>query len=343
MITVPTTLVLGAGASMPYGFPSGAKLREQLCDERFMLELTRHSDFHEDEIEIFCESFLKSSMASIDAFLARRGDHKVDPGGATYADIGKAGIALSLIKCEQSKNLYNFSSEDNWYHYLWQFIGDSLEDFSKNKLSIITFNYDRSLEIFLLLAIQHAFGVAENVAAKHLKSIPIIHVYGKIGDFSCFGGEPKKCRPYFHAPSARDIRVASAGIRVIAEHRDDGPEFEQAQKALMGAERICFLGFGFDSTNVKRLNISKILKDRFSKSGFQYPSVYATTVGMLREERERVIRLLTATGTGFAPTVIGMHRYETLHAKIKANLTEAADQRSTNYLRHTGVLYGSEL
>jgi hypothetical protein len=27
MITVPTVLVLGAGASAPYGFPSGAELR----------------------------------------------------------------------------------------------------------------------------------------------------------------------------------------------------------------------------------------------------------------------------------------------------------------------------
>jgi hypothetical protein len=33
MIAGPTVLVLGAGASMPYGYPSGAALRQRLIDE----------------------------------------------------------------------------------------------------------------------------------------------------------------------------------------------------------------------------------------------------------------------------------------------------------------------
>lgn len=327
---------------MPYGFPSGAKLREQLCNPQFMLALQKNGSFDDREISIFCEAFLKSSMASIDAFLARRGDQRVMEGGATFAEIGKAGIAISLISCENIHNLYNFDNPDNWYHYLWQLIGDSLEDIGKNKLSIVTFNYDRSLEMFLLLAIRHAFGVTEEVAAEHLRKIPIIHVYGKIGELACFGHEADRCRSYVAYPSAKDIKIAAEGIRVIAEHRDDSPEFGQAHKALISADRICFLGFGFDATNVKRLNIFEILKKRFIDSGFYHPNVYSTTIGMLRSERERVLRLLTASGAGFAPTIIGLHRYDSLKARIQANLTEAADQKNTNYLRHTGVLNGFE-
>lgn len=31
MITENTIFILGAGASKPYGFPTGAELREQIC------------------------------------------------------------------------------------------------------------------------------------------------------------------------------------------------------------------------------------------------------------------------------------------------------------------------
>ncbi|WP_156096076.1 hypothetical protein [Methanobacterium sp. SMA-27] len=33
MIKTPTVFVLGAGASIPYGYPSGEKLREEICHE----------------------------------------------------------------------------------------------------------------------------------------------------------------------------------------------------------------------------------------------------------------------------------------------------------------------
>ena len=33
MIAIPTCLILGAGASMPYGFPSGEELKWQIIDE----------------------------------------------------------------------------------------------------------------------------------------------------------------------------------------------------------------------------------------------------------------------------------------------------------------------
>jgi hypothetical protein len=327
---------------MPYGFPSGAKLRERLCNYEFMLELTRYGAFYELEIMVFCDAFLKSSMASIDAFLARRGDQMITDSGKTYAEVGKAGIALALMTCEKVASLHNFSNDDNWYHYLWQFLGDSLESLGENKLSIITFNYDRSLEIFLLLAIQNAFGVSEQVAAQHLSKIPIIHVYGQLGGLTCFSSDGSNCRPYTAEVSQQNIAIAANGIRVIAEHREGSVEFVQAQEALMSAERICFLGFGFDETNVRRLNILEILKLRFQEAEFVSPNVFATTLGMLHFEREKVARLLTAAGVNANATMPGFYRYESLAAKIRSNISEAADQKTTNYLRHTGVLNGFE-
>jgi hypothetical protein len=327
---------------MPYGFPSGAGLRRLLCNAEYMLELTRYGDYSEREIRRFCDVFLKSGMASIDAFLARRGEHEVFSDGRTFSEIGKAGIAFSLIRCENSHKLFDFDINDHWYQYLWQFIGDSLDDIGKNQLSIITFNYDRSLEMYLLLAIQHAFGVSEDEAAYHLKKIPITHVYGQIGDLMCLSGSEDNSRSYAPDTSSRNVATGAAGIKVIAEHREDGPEFAKAHAAIAEAERICFLGFGFDTTNVRRLDIEQLLKTRFEKSWFASPLTYASTLGMLHAERQSVIRLLSPAWRPtreLSPSGINLER---TIGKIKGHILDAADQPNTNYLRHTGVLNGSE-
>jgi hypothetical protein len=321
---------------MPYGFPSGAQLRRLLCNAENLMELTRHGDFDPEEIRNFCDVFLKSGMASIDAFLARRGDHEEIPGGKTFSQIGKAAIAFSLIRCENYHRLFDFEIQDNWYQYLWQFIGDSLEDLERNRLSVITFNYDRSLEMYLLVAIQHAFGVSKDEAARHLKKIPIIHVYGQIGELMEASDSGSNWREYAPDPSSRNIAIGADGIKVIAEHREDGPEFARAHAAISSADRLCFLGFGFDPVNVRRLNIEELLRERFTDWHAERPGVYATTVGMLHSERQRVLRLLAPDAN-----VLG-YDFESEMDAIKENILDAADHKNTDYLRHTGVLHGTE-
>jgi hypothetical protein len=344
MITVPTTLVLGAGASMPYGFPSGAQLREQLCNPGKLAELTREGSFSEIEIEKFCEAFLRSGTASIDAFLARRGDHLVGNRGATFAQIGKAAIAYALIRKEDLRALHAFENEDNWYQYLWQNLGESIEEIENAPISIVTFNYDRSLEMYLLLAFENAFGISETQAASHLKKISITHVYGQIGELACLSDSTDGgCRSYTQSTSPSNIKVGGAGIKVISEGRGNGPEFAKARAAISSAERLCFLGFGFDSTNVRRLGLSDILRTRFQAGQFCRPTTYATTLGLKRAERNSVISLLSPYEQSIE-TWMPKPEMQTNYAKIRDDIRESIvdhyDERNTNYLRHTGVLQG---
>jgi hypothetical protein len=339
MITVPTTLILGAGASMPFGFPSGAQLREQLCHPANLTELTRYGTFSELEIEKFCEAFLRSGTGSIDAFLARRGDHVVVHGGHTFAQIGKAAIAFALIRKEDVGALHNFTNGDNWYQYLWQNLGESIEEIENAPISIVTFNYDRSLEMYLLLAIQNAFGVSEAQAALHLKKISINHVYGQIGGLACLSDSPDGCRSYKQSTSPENIKIGAAGIKVIAEDRGDGAEFEKAQAAIASAEKICFLGFGFDPINVRRLGIKELLIKRFPNSRFVHPTTFATTLGMLHAERETVIQLLLPNSEGIAEYTVERYNCTKLTEEIRQNVLSAANEKNMNYLRHTGVLH----
>src|SRR5712671_5186207 len=104
MITTPTVLVLGAGASYPYGFPTGKQLKEQICNT-FSPEGSLPDVFASEECTLepeqffaFREAFLRSGQPSIDAFLERR---------PNFLDVGKLVIAFSLMPYEKEENLYN--------------------------------------------------------------------------------------------------------------------------------------------------------------------------------------------------------------------------------------------
>ena len=324
MITVPTTLVLGAGASKPYGFPSGAELRALLSNAN---NLRGMIGFNESEIQEFSSVFSRSGMPSIDAFLARRGTHKVrSDSWCTFSDIGKAAIAYCLIKNEHPDRLFSSNLDDHWYQYLWSLIADSLGSFGENKLHIITFNYDRSLEFYLLTALQSSFGISAAEAAIHLKKIPILHVYGQLGELQ-EAIQARDGRAYSNnVSSAGPIEVAAAGIRVIDESRDDDAVFEQAYSYLKSAQRIYFLGFGFDETNVRRLRLDTLVQG-IRKDQSEDASFFATTMGLKAAERNRVIQRLN------------VKRYPFDNHRSSENIAEHGDLNSEQYLRTLGVLH----
>jgi hypothetical protein len=71
--------------------------------------------------------------------------------------------------------------------------------------------------------------------------------------------------------------TAANGIVIIPEVRDDAPQFAAVRSLFDWAERICFLGFGFDSLNVTRLGLRDVVLWRRDnkKPG---PQVYATVL-----------------------------------------------------------------
>jgi hypothetical protein len=238
VITTPTVLILGAGASCPYGFPTARELKTLICEAfshptakagQFLGANTSHSP---DEFFEFRDAFLKTGQSSVDAFLEHRRE---------FLEVGKLAMAYCLIPYEDERRLYQPDENRgrDWYGYLSEKLNATFEEFGNNKLSIITFNYDRSLEHFLLNSLHNSHGKKFDECAETLAKIPIIHVYGQLSTCS-YSAYPLQGYNQYRPDPDRLINVgAASGITLL--HEEESGKAEKARKVLRVAKRVCFL------------------------------------------------------------------------------------------------------
>lgn len=300
MINVKTLLIVGAGASVPYGYPTGKELRDELCDPNKLRNLSHKT--HEAGIAEFCRVFRAAQKSSIDTFLAQRGDDYIGKSSLTFGAFGKLAIARRLIECENLKSLL-WPDEDHWLEYLWNLMSaDDLpkSEFANNQLKIISFNYDRVIEHYLQTVLENHYGVGYAEAAELRKSIDIVHVYGNLQDLDK--------RPYGVSPV--DLAEVAECIKVIPEAREANDEsFEKAKEMIGWANKICFIGFGFDLTNVRRLGITgsplhKLFGQNVDGKRYGVSQFGFTQYGMTKGDIEKARSLLNG-GLTITPGIIG--------------------------------------
>lgn len=300
--------VLGAGASCPYGYPSGARLREWIClpggfkDSYFNYRYQRDIDRAKENrlpIDGFIKAFSKSSKQSIDLFMATN---------PKLAPTAKYVIAFVTFKAEErsqfreeakiaqesySSSPYRDRAKDflakgyfqgeDWYLYLFNRLTaslikpDVLPDFSDDKIAFITFNYDRSLEHFLYESLSNSFKevpVAEIIQC--LKKLKILHVYGQIVPLKWQDSEQGvDYKPQITEPL---LQKSVANIKTIYEQKES-PELRDAQQLLTQAEQIFFLGFGYAPENMEVLGLPGIISPQCL--------VYGTGFNLIPEEINR--------------------------------------------------------
>jgi len=278
MIDIPTTLVLGAGASKPYGFPTGEELGRQVLglladttSASFRL-LSSIRDIAPDSVKDqfdpltiirFRDAFSRSGQLSVDAFLEHRQD---------FLAVGKAAIAQVLIPLERPDAV--FDTRD-WYHYLNGFLSGHRNALHRSALSVVTFNYDRSLEHFLHTAWSNSYSLQPAIATQALASIRLVHVHGHLGTLPWQGANNR--REYEPTLSAEAIYNASTSIRIVHEMDDDS--FQDAHAVLRDAEQVVFLGFGYSATNLQRLNVTGVNPGAH---------IYGTAVQLTNREKQRI-------------------------------------------------------
>jgi hypothetical protein len=269
MLNEKTCLILGAGASRPYGLPTSGELRHLLLGgsasgEGFaglgwqigrqgteLLDRALKENFSQTEIAAFRTEFFDSQRLSIDLFLAYRKDD--------FEVIGKFAIATAILMCEQARRL-----DGDWYQWLFERLVRNGPDIDANKLSIITFNYDRSLEFFLRRAFKAAFKLRSAAVDELMGRIEFLHVYGDVGPLMGFEGE----RVGFG--EAARAGIAATSINVVAP-RTEPPTAKRIGEIVGECERICFLGFGFWKENLDLLQLKVPTRKKVFASCFQLP------------------------------------------------------------------------
>jgi hypothetical protein len=296
MIRKNTVLILGAGSSMPYDFPSGIKLRDAIrslhnINERDpRLELYDKCDASFEDIRGLGKAFLYSGVDSIDAFLEKH---------PPLVNIGKLVIARAICERENPQAVIG-RTDDNWYEYLWNYMHRDIaqaDQVGLNNIRVLTFNYDRSLEFFLYTATKHTFHADNDTALDASQRVLIRHIYGSVGEFHHTKSDT--ARVYSPDLTAARLRLATDGIKIIPNARKDDAVFQEAREWFDWAEDICFLGFGFDKTNCERLGLEDAIQTR-QKGGRSTPRVLASVLGLTQEDINAAI-VATCRTTGFVP------------------------------------------
>jgi hypothetical protein len=283
---------------MPYGFPSGAQLRDRICRAVDGLTSPAHElitilGLDRTEVVDFARAFQRSYISSIDSFLLRRPE---------FGNLGKFAIAADLCTLEHPNTLDSAPGPENWYRFLWnKMVADTRKagEILGNRVRFVSFNYDRSLERFLYVACKNTFGISDDEALKMVSSFGIMHVYGLLGKFHYAGVGVS--RAYDNEATKRALEIAASGIRLIPAERGDDADFKLARAWMTEARRVCFLGFGFDPTNCANLGLADVLQSQRA-NGKELPSVFASTLGLTDREVDQARRLTLGADFGWTTT-----------------------------------------
>jgi hypothetical protein len=295
----PTTFVLGAGASVDMGFPTGADLQGEVIKrlkpgdgvrrlandqiwEALQPSLADKGNQWPDYAETLNVAARNISRgmtvaASIDNYLHT---HSADD---AIVRLGKLAIAQSILDAESKSFLSKpekglFSAVDvlakadfqsSWYApFLRMLTSGTLSDDPSSlfrNAKFIVFNYDRCLEVILLAALQSYFNIDLAAAAKVLAGVEIIHPYGSLGPL------PSSARDgvEFGKGDGRLLTI-SQSIRTFTESVDTDIS-ERAKKAVTEAETLVFLGFGFLAQNMT------LIEPYITRKATR---IHATTIGV---------------------------------------------------------------
>ncbi len=274
MIKQKTVFILGAGASVPFGYPTSIELRERICHDKIdkiVLKDNRLIPYY--EIENFKIKFSNSLNLSIDLFLSRN---------KQFESIGKYAIINQILNAElESKEPSDIYGKQNWISYLYDRITKKFKDSSyykiaDNKLKIITFNYDRLVENSLYKALCNTF-TSINVSEfkNEMLRLNIMHVYGKIVPLDWEKVDGIRYKTGLGIVKKIDYLN---NISVLYDQRDIENR-ELIDQSLQSAQRIFFLGFGYADENLDVLNLTENLNNN--------QQIFGTAYGLTKNEIEK--------------------------------------------------------
>ena len=204
MLGGKTVIVVGAGASVEAGLPTGEDLRPKITEYlgNPQSDFTEHPRYapklpisgndrgqNKAMMDAAATNGFHASF-SIDNFIdENKGDKFIET-------VGKLAIAKTILDEEHASKMMvdhgNIFNEPHladlpgtWYTKLSSLIfeGCTAKDLAErlNRLRFIIFNYDRCVEHYLWWAIKLTYGLTNEAAAELMGQVKIYHPYGQVG------------------------------------------------------------------------------------------------------------------------------------------------------------------
>jgi hypothetical protein len=277
-----TVFVIGAGASVPYGLPTGAELREKLLlwtsstrvkewNDAF---LTGVEPFTEAQVLRLCRVLELAPFDTIDEFLLNH---------PNLAAIGKSLLAYHLAWDEHYA--VTKTKPRWWRDFANAFVIDR-DSRGFRDVRIVSFNYDRIAEHYLAMYCHTTGYHSDRSLDSWLDEWQgrISYIHGRLpteykwSETDCRFGEV--ITPAEAARRASELLVLSHDSPTT--HAE--AEVARAKELVESARELVFLGFGYAPANLNRLG----LNDGRVLSGVRG---ICTAIGISQERQSRVHRL----------------------------------------------------
>lgn len=290
MITQPTVVVLGAGASNDLGLPLGPQLQQQVVSLVSDQSDEFHSYFRSGVVRLFGGDQSRANgvvrraidyarglrhAASVDNFLDQVKSDVDFVAAAKMAvgwQIARAESQCTIAELHHDADILDAAVSAKYFlnEFLNLLVRGHQEDNIERSLENVTFvvfNYDRCLERILLAWFETRF---PGKALALYRSVKILHVYGCLGPYDKHAGSEffrgktsnAMLNPHLTMPEF------SGRIKVFTE-QEDSDVAEKISHAIHFSRAILFLGFGFEEQNL-----------RFFRAPQSYTKkIFATTMG----------------------------------------------------------------
>lgn len=289
MIDEETVFILGSGSSKPYGFPTDADLRMRIIEDfsNDYLRIPYTSDFNSS-----FEKFERSKRtANAEEFIERlrntQGTATIDEFisiNKKFECIGKTAIQHYLLEYERNYLEYRFNNYDSdWFEII---LSEMLSECKKsknpssmdfNKVSFLTFNYDRLIEYLFTIQFISLFKekLNDNKYRNTIYSFiyyKIIHLFGSIGKLTSIDKTDNPQDKIF-GEVIDNYEYMKESLKNIKLIKDGLQNLFRIKNRLKNAKKIFFLGVGYIENNMKLLDLESNLN--FDDP----PQIYSTAYG----------------------------------------------------------------
>lgn len=312
-----TVFVLGAGASCEAQMPSGVELKSRIAEaldfsaehggdpdiETCLREIASQSDDPRalDKLR-YKAAKIKFGMPpaiSIDNFLdAHRGDTELEL-------VAKLAIARTILLAEAGGLmapglpgvfLDKKPLASTWYVRFFQLLTENVSrqeiKEAVRRVSVINFNYDRTLAYFLRWALLIYYDVDNDDVTNILEEMTTVHPYGRIADLD---GEFPRSWLFGHTKySSLALPAMASQIRTFGERIEEKTTLDAIKQLIANASTIVFMGFGFHRQNLALIDPGPHHVPK---------SIYASCLGISRSDRREITAELKGILEGLASTL----------------------------------------